>query len=1117
MHALPSILRAALLIACCGLSRAAVPFPGEFAPCPPSLSGAEREYRDEVFLNGRWDFQPMDVPAGFVEGNGEAPALADPSPADWERPPIKIPSPWNVNAWGAGRDVGKGSPHPYWPDSVYFPSYPPEWEKARMGWLRRIFPRSERWDGKRVILHFEAVAGDCEVRLNGKVVARHFDSWLPFEVDVTDRIQDDNELLVGVRARSLFSKRSTVYPKMTAPYPTGSETEKLAGIWQDVSLRIVPKLRVKDVFVKPFVSAGQLEIEATVTNDTRTTAMALVHGEIAPWQSGTDDAAAGTYGETVLRMPDAPVQLEPGATATITRRIEVNGALKEWNPDSPNLYGLHLSIGQRGGTRDLTTTRFGWRRFEIDGRDLLLNGRKIQLAGDLLHPFGPFILSRSYVRAWYRMIKDFGGNAVRPHAQIHPRHFLDLADEMGLVVLDETSLFGSSIALNFEEPAAWTRFEEHLDGLVLRDRNHPSVLGWSFGNELFAIFHLNNVPEEQAAKWYGKLAALGKRTRELDPTRDWISCDGDQDLRGALPVWSAHFGHGTPLDRLPDLDKPLMVGESGGSYYARPGQLAEFNGGRAYQNYAGRNEALAIDVYDNITKMARPRLAYFSASETAWFGLEHLNYGYHDFSRLPTPDDGIRLTRTYQDGKPGIQPERIPPYVATLNPGWDPDLPPYKPLAMFDAVKAALARPQPAASPWDHRAAADGKATPPPAAPPVSQVAFIGDENSPLARRLRDLGIPLASTDGGFSILDGTKSQTEALENLKTRGGTAWLMLADSGDALPAGLVLTDRTATQLATADAHPWTADMAEKDLYFAEDGADRNILRHGIGGTLPEGAKVLLKAGAMDWSLFNEAPEVAKCAAAVLYEHLEKPAGAALVEIPWGKGRLVISSIDYRIESGTADAFWRRLLANTGIRLGEPANRGVAAFDREGVLVNAVAAGHFKSDDTGSAMNKDFVGEATVSPKPGMKSGDHVWSAVTSPSHDRFQLADLPGNTAEDGVDTAYFSFWIHSPRALDDLLLAGPDAPKFRLHAYVSDDCHLLVNGAVFPATRTEMADYRKLLTFDGIPLKKGWNRILIKVATDSLKGAEPGTLAVRMGASQQEFLNQIKTTVELKDR
>lgn len=1091
-------------------------FNGEFAPTAPVFSGFEREFRTGISLNGRWRFQPVEVPAGFKAGTGQAPPLPDPSPSGWERTPIKIPSPWNVNAWGGGRDVGKDSPHPYWPDSVYFPSYPPAWEESRMGWLQRSFKKPGDLYQKRVILRFEAVAGDCEVRLNGKTVAGHFDSWLPFEADITDLLLENNELLVGVRSHELFRKQSAVYPKMNSPFPVGSETSKLLGIWQDVSLRIVPELRISDVFVKPLVSSGTLEIQATLTNQGPDPAFAEINGMVAPWINQADDqhpgAPAGTYGDAVLQIPRKTAQVPKAGTAQVTFVVPADGALKEWNPDSPALYGVQLSLNRGNKTTDHSTTRFGWRQFQIDGKDLLLNGKKIRLTGDLLHPFGPFILSRSYVWSWYRMIKDFGGNAARPHAQIHPRHYLDLADEMGIVVLDETSIFGSSVALNFEEESAWKRCEAHVDGLVLRDRNHPSVLGWSFGNELFAIFHLNNVPAEQSAAWYRKLAELGKRTRRLDPTRDWVSCDGDEDLRGALPVWSAHFGHGTPLDRLPDLNKPLMVGESGGSYYAKPAQLAEFNGDRAYQNYAGRNEALAIDLYDNVVRMARPRLAYFSASETAWFGLEHLNFGYNDFTRLPTMEDGVCLTKPYEEGKPGIQPERIPPHVATFNPGWDRDLPLYKPLPMFHAMKAALHDPEPLECPWDRRIPAvkdDARQTP---APTITEVSFIGEADSALAARLKDFGVPIRGAASGFRIMDGSNIQASSLEGLKSKEGVTLLL---AGEVLPDGLSLAPGPATQLKKADAHPASGGFTQKDLYFAEDGADRHILRHRIDGRFSAETKTLLEAGDVDWSLFNDAPEFAKCAAAQLYERMQIGAPrAALIEMPWGKGTLLVSSIDWRIASSNADDFWRRLFENLGIKLAASEERGIPAFDREGVLVSAMVAAPFPVGDLSAAMSLDPVGESKIRPNAGDKSGEITWKPITSPSRDRFQIADLT-EKAGDAPTAAYFSFWIQSPRALDDLLLAGPDAPKFRLHCYVSDESRLFVNGAEAKATRSEAADYRKLVTYDGIPLKKGWNHLLIKVATDSLKGAEPGTLAVRMGASQADFLGKLKTAVEVE--
>ena len=143
----------------------------------------------------------------------------------------------------------------------------------------------------------------------------------------------------------------------------------------------------------------------------------------------------------------------------------------------------------RGATvLDRKYTRFGWRQWSINGRELRLNGAKIQLNGDLLHPFGPFIGSRRYAWSWFKMIKDVGGNAARPHAQPRPRFYLDLADEMGIAILDEAAVFGSSISLNFKADVTWRRLENHVDELVRRDRNHASVFGWSPANEMFAQF-----------------------------------------------------------------------------------------------------------------------------------------------------------------------------------------------------------------------------------------------------------------------------------------------------------------------------------------------------------------------------------------------------------------------------------------------------------------------------------------------------------------------------------------------------------------------------------------------------------------------------------------------------
>ena len=454
-------------------------FSHEFAPSDPVVSPLEKPYRDSMSLNGRWQFQPVPVPAGFQRDAGDPPDLPVPRTGAWDAVPIKIPSPWNVNIWGNGRNVGAGTDRPYVAGSVYYPSYPELWDHTEMGWLRRTFQVPGGWGDRRIVLHFDAVAGDCEVLVNGRHAAHHFDSFLPFDVDITGLVKrgEPNELLLGIRGANLFNKRSVKYPKFLKPYPDGSAIDGLIGVWQDVTLMALPAVRVDDVFVQPLLDRHVLKLQVSMRNDGDSAQHITLGGDIHPWinLAGQDAVSAPEpkwkLGDAVLKVPAGEITVAAHSTSEIVLSIPVHGELATWSPDAPRLYGALVNVKAAAGVVDRRYTRFGWRQLAIHGRDFLLNGKKIQLFGDISHPFGPFMMSRRYAWAWYRAIKDWGGNAVRLHAQPYPRCYQDMADEMGIMLLDEDALFGSSIALNLEEPIAWDRFDRHFDDLVRRDRN----------------------------------------------------------------------------------------------------------------------------------------------------------------------------------------------------------------------------------------------------------------------------------------------------------------------------------------------------------------------------------------------------------------------------------------------------------------------------------------------------------------------------------------------------------------------------------------------------------------------------------------------------------------------
>lgn len=912
-------------------------FKGDFAPQESGVKPPETAFRREVCLNGLWRFQPVPIPHGYAWDLGIPPELPAPAEDKWDSVPIKIPSPWNANHWGSGPTSGQGTPKPYGPDSVYYPSYPEHWIHCHMAWLARTFRVPSGWPpGNRLFLHFESVAGDCQVWVNERKVGVHFDKYLPFDLDITDAVRRDgpNTLRVGVRSMRLFDKRDARYGKMIAPYPNGSNTDRLAGIWQDVSLLSLPAVRVQSLFVKPWLDRDTLEVDVTVRNDTPDVRPLRVTVESRAWlnEAGTGplDAPIPKWrlGDRTLAFPDSALAVPPHGTATCTIAVIVDRRLAPWTPDTPNLHALLVSLHADGLPIDTACQRYGWRQFTLRGRDLLLNGAPIKLRGDIIHPFGAYTFSRRFVWAWYTMIKAMHGNAVRPHAQIYPRAYLDLADEMGLCVLDETSVFGSSVRSNFAEPAFWTRYADHFKGLIERDRNHPSVFGWSFGNEMFAVFRLNAVSPEDEKRWYSQLTDIGLAARRHDPTRPWISCDGDGDLFGALPVWSKHYGHNVPplADDTRGIDKPLMVGENGGTYYARPAELAPFAGERAFLDYTGRNEALAVDLFQNILALG-PQLAYFSASETVWFGLEQLPFGHTDFARLPSLADGVFFEGISPEGKFGMQIERLPPYSGTLNPGFDPALPLYRPLALFEAQRAAQDPRGPQPCRWDRRLPTPERPQAPP--PVIDSVSYAG--GPALKQRLAAWGVALHAPAERFLVLDGGTLPSDAVRRaaeILDQGGTVLILAIEPSldtarlsSLLPQPVALTARTATALERGDdAHPWAAPFSLADLYFAEEerDADRCVMRCGLAGPFVTSGRVALTASRTDWSLFNRRAEEEKVGALFCYEHLVKPSGAALVTHAAGHGgTLALCTLDTAVDTPARRAFWRRLFTHMGVR--------------------------------------------------------------------------------------------------------------------------------------------------------------------------------------------------------
>ena len=236
--------------------------------------------------------------------------------------------------------------------------------------------------------------------------------------------------------------------------------------------------------------------------------------------------------------------------------------------------------------------------------------------------------------------------------------------------------------------------------------------------------------------------------------------------------------------------------------------------------------------------------------------------------------------------------------------------------------------------------------TQPAATNAISQVGFIGSEA--LRQRLFALGIPLANDNANAQLLviDGDDlGSTNAVQVLAAAqqvlagGGTVWVMAHETGAALPQlqmllgdNVMLTNRRASSLLRGANAAAINGFSLGDLYFADEAGDVYLQKHGLGGPLVEKSRVLLQASNTDWTLANRRGESEK-SAIMIYEQLQKPSGAALLDIPRATGKLWLSSLDYALKTSRTRDLWRQLFQNLGVQLVAPPITALVPSAREG----------------------------------------------------------------------------------------------------------------------------------------------------------------------------------------
>jgi beta-galactosidase len=332
-----------------------------------------------------------------------------------------------------------------------------------IGWYRKHFTLKDIAN-KKVAIYFDGVYMNSDVWINGHHLGNHPYGYTPFYYDLTPYLNQNGENVLAVRVRN-EGKNSRWY--------SGS------GIYRHVWLTTTNPVHVEQwgVYITtPKVSenTATVNIQTAVIHDEQNTQSLKLSTKIL-------DANNNVVAKTETPINESTAQ-------PINQSITFSNP-HLWSPESPYLYHAVTDILQREKVIDQVVTNFGIRSINITAeKGFLLNGKPIELKGGCVHhdngPLGSATIDRAEERK-AELLKQFGYNAVRTSHNLPSMQFLDACDRLGLIVIDEAfdqwqrHKNPEDYGLYFD-----TCWQRDIDAMVLRDRNHPSVIFWSIGNEI---------------------------------------------------------------------------------------------------------------------------------------------------------------------------------------------------------------------------------------------------------------------------------------------------------------------------------------------------------------------------------------------------------------------------------------------------------------------------------------------------------------------------------------------------------------------------------------------------------------------------------------------------------
>lgn len=433
-----------------------------------ALKGGYDNAPENILLNGKWKFHFCEKPAErlteFYRTAYDTSAWSD----------IDVPGSWPLQ----GYDKPLYMNHPY--EFNYVNPYPyrvpTEWNPV--GAFRRTVQVPSDWKGKRIVLHFGAVKSAFYVWVNGQKVGYSQDSKMQAEFDVTPYVEYGKENVIALE----------VYRFSIGSYLECQDFWRLAGIKRDVWLYATSPVFLKDFFVLGDLDKqykdGSLELNCTLKNiRTRKTPVNISVSLI-----NKENKEVWTEKQTVVLSGLKEQSIG-------WKRVIEN--CTHWTAETPYLYTLLIGVEEADGQTTYSSCKVGFRKVEVKNAQLLVNGTPIYIKGANRHEHHPkygHYIPRETMEKDIELMKQFNINAIRTcHYPCDP-YFYELCDEYGIYVVDEANIESHGLGAALQNvidsqkhiacDPEWTDIHlDRMNRMFQRDKNHPSVIIWSMGNE----------------------------------------------------------------------------------------------------------------------------------------------------------------------------------------------------------------------------------------------------------------------------------------------------------------------------------------------------------------------------------------------------------------------------------------------------------------------------------------------------------------------------------------------------------------------------------------------------------------------------------------------------------